>query len=285
MTLKITPLDASFGARVENISVVSMTAKQISTLYDLWLEYGLLVFPTQNLTPSEQVVFARHFGKMEVDLVELSNVKEDGNLRTDKDDDMVKILKGNMGWHQDSTYLAVQAKGAAFSAHVIPAEGGETAWSDTAAAYEALDEELKKRINGLSAYHSLYYSQQKAGFIHKDNEDSEYFGYGFNGQEPPLRPLVKTHSETGRKVMTIGRHAFGIPGLDEDESEKLLSDLVDFTCQAPRVYQHSWTVGDIVLWDNRRLMHQGCPWDMRERRIMVHSRIAGDPVAEFAAPR
>jgi len=285
LTLKITPLDASFGARVENISVVSMTAKQISTLYDLWLEYGLLVFPTQNLTPSEQVVFARHFGKMEVDLVELSNVKEDGNLRTDKDDDMVKILKGNMGWHQDSTYLAVQAKGAAFSAHVIPAEGGETAWSDTAAAYEALDEELKKRINGLSAYHSLYYSQQKAGFIHKDNEDSEYFGYGFNGQEPPLRPLVKTHSETGRKVMTIGRHAFGIPGLDEDESEKLLSDLVDFTCQAPRVYQHSWTVGDIVLWDNRRLMHQGCPWDMRERRIMVHSRIAGDPVAEFAAPR
>jgi alpha-ketoglutarate-dependent taurine dioxygenase len=285
LTLKITPLDASFGARVENISVVSMTAKQVSTLYDLWLEYGLLVFPTQNLTPSEQVVFARHFGKMEVDLVELSNVKEDGSLRTDKDDDMVKILKGNMGWHQDSTYLAVQAKGAAFSAHVIPAEGGETAWSDTAAAYEALDEELKKRINGLSAYHSLYYSQQKAGFIHKDNEDSEYFGYGFNGQEPPLRPLVKTHSETGRKVMTIGRHAFGIPGLDEDESEKLLSDLVDFTCQAPRVYQHSWTVGDIVLWDNRRLMHQGCPWDMRERRIMVHSRIAGDPVAEFAAPR
>lgn len=284
MTLKITPLDASFGARIDNISLANMDGKQVSELYDLWLEYGLLVFPAQNLAPSEQVVFARHFGKMEVDLVELSNVKEDGSLRTGKDDDMVKILKGNMGWHHDSTYLPVQAKGAAFSAHEVPSQGGETAWSDTAAAYDALDEELKKRIEDLSAYHSLYYSQQKAGFTHKANEDSEYSGYGFYGQEPPLRPLVKTHSETGRTILTIGRHAFGIPGLDEDESEKLLSDLVDFTCQAPRVYQHSWTVGDIVLWDNRRLLHRACPWHMRERRIMVHSRIAGDPVAEFAAP-
>lgn len=284
MTVEITPLDASFGARVENISLAIMDEKQVSELYGLWLDYGLLIFPTQNLTPSEQVTFARHFGNMEVDLVELSNVKKDGSLRTDKDDDMVKILKGNMGWHQDSTYLSVQAKGAAFSAHVVPTEGGETAWSDTAAAYDALDEDMKNRIENLSAYHSLYYSQQKAGFNHKNNEDSEYFGYGFNGQEPPLRPLVKTHSETGRKVLTIGRHAYGIPNLPEADSEKLLSGLVEFTCQAPRVYQHSWTVGDIVLWDNRRLMHQGCAWDMRERRIMVHSRIAGDPVAEFAAP-
>ncbi|MEH6546706.1 MAG: TauD/TfdA family dioxygenase, partial [Sneathiella sp.] len=124
--MKVSPLDASFGARVENISLANMSGKQVSELYDLWLEYGLLVFPAQNLTQSEQVSFARHFGKMEVDLVELSNVNEDGSLRTGKDDDMVKILKGNMGWHQDSTYLSVQAKGAAFSAHVVPTEGGET---------------------------------------------------------------------------------------------------------------------------------------------------------------
>ncbi|USG60549.1 TauD/TfdA family dioxygenase [Sneathiella marina] len=284
MTLEITPLDASFGARIENISLSGLKAKQVSALYELWLEYGLLVFPGQNLTRREQITFARHFGKLEVKMVELSNVKEDGSLRNGKDDDMVKILKGNMGWHQDSTYLSVQAKGAAFSAHVVPTEGGETAWSDTAAAYDALDDELKKRIDGLSAYHSLHHSQQKAGFTHKAKKDSEYSGYGLGRQKPPLRPLVKTHAETGRKVLTIGRHAYGIPGLEEDESEKLLSDLVDFTCQAPRVYQHSWTVGDIVLWDNRRLMHQGCPWDMRERRVMLHSRIAGDPVAEFAAP-
>jgi alpha-ketoglutarate-dependent taurine dioxygenase len=284
MALQITPLDATFGAQIENVSLANLDANQISGIYDLWLKYGLLIFPDQHLTKTEQVKFAGYFGKLEVKLVELSNVKEDGSLRTGKDDDMVKILKGNMGWHQDSTYMPVQAKGAAFSAHVVPSAGGETAWADTAAAYDALGTATKERIANLSAYHSLHYSQKKAGYSHKDNDNSEYFGYGLDDRPPPLRPLVKTHSETGRKVLTIGRHAYGIPGLSENESEKLLSDLVDFTCQAPRVYQHSWTVGDIVLWDNRRLMHQGCPWDMNERRIMLHSRIAGHPRAEFAPP-
>jgi len=121
----------------------------------------------------------------------------------------------------------------------------------------------------------------KAGYKQKE-KDSEYVGYGFHDQDPPLRPLVKTHPETGRRALTIGRHAHGIPGLNETESESLLQELVDFTCQSPRVYQHSWTPGDAVIWDNRCLMHQGCPWDMSEPRVMYHSRIAGDPETEFA---
>ncbi len=68
------------------------------------------------------------------------------------------------------------------------------------------------------------------------------------------------------------------------ESEQLLQALVDHTCQPPRVYHHRWTVGDAVLWDNRRLLHQSCPWDMTEARVMYHARIAGDPASEFAGP-
>ena len=96
----------------------------------------------------------------------------------------------------------------------------------------------------------------------------------------PLRPLVKVHPETGRPALTIGRHAHAIPDLDPAESEALLDDLVAFTCQPPRTYQHRWTPGDVVVWDNRRLMHQACPWDMAEPRVMYHSRIAGDPASE-----
>ena len=92
------------------------------------------------------------------------------------------------------------------------------------------------------------------------------------------------HPETARRSLLIGRHAYGIPGLSEAASAELLEELVNDACQAPRVYHHQWRVGDLVVWDNRRLLHRGMPWDMREPRVMYHSRIAGDPVAEFAAP-
>ncbi|MCR9212573.1 MAG: TauD/TfdA family dioxygenase [Proteobacteria bacterium] len=281
--MKITALDASFGAQVEEVELTALTEPEFEEIYRNWLDYGLLVFPGQNLNRPQQVEFAKRFGSLEIRLAELSNVEKDGSIRTGKDDDMVKILKGNMGWHQDSTYMPVQAKGAVFSAHVVPSKGGETAWADTASAYEALPDELKQRLEGLSAYHSLEHSQKEAGFDHKEKQESEYSGYGLEGHAPPLRPVVKRHSETGRTVLTIGRHAYGIPGLKEDDSEELLRHLVDFTCQSPRLYQHSWSPGDIVLWDNRRLLHQGCPWDMTEPRVMLHTRIAGDQEHEFAA--
>ena len=202
-------------------------------------------------------------------------------MRPEEGDDVVNILKGNMGWHCDSTYMPVQAKGAVFTAHVVPDAGGETGWADMRAAYDALDPAMKARIAPLSAYHSLRYSQAKLGHEHKPG--SAYSGYGMTVEEPPLRPLVKVHPETGRRCLMVGRHAFGIPGLAADESERLLDDLADFACQPPRVYHHAWTPGDAVVWDNRSLMHRACPWDMTQPRVMYHSRIAGDPVSEFAA--
>ena len=277
----VEPLAATFGAVITGVKLTDLPEDDFSALYDAWLEYALLVFPGQNLSNDEQIAFARRFGELEFDLAALSNVKDDGSLRTDDDDDMVKILKGNMSWHCDSTYMPVQAKGAVFTAHVVPGEGGETGWADMRAAYQELDADTRERISDLSAYHSLYHSQKKFG--QTKEKDSEYFGYGFFGQDPPLRPLVKIHPETNRPSLTIGRHAYGIPGMDANESEKLLQDLVDFACQPPRVYHHSWTPGEAVLWDNRCLMHQACPWDMNEPRIMYHSRIAGDQESEFAA--
>jgi alpha-ketoglutarate-dependent taurine dioxygenase len=277
----VEPLAATFGAVITGVKLTDLPEDDFSALYDAWLEYALLVFPGQNLSNDEQIAFARRFGELEFDLVPLSNVKDDGSLRTNDDDDMVKILKGNMSWHCDSTYMPVQAKGAVFTAHVVPGKGGETGWADMRAAYRELDADTRERISDLSAYHSLYHSQKKFG--QTKEKDSEYFGYGFFGQDPPLRPLVKIHPETNRPSLTIGRHAYGIPGMDANESQKLLQDLVDFACQPPRVYHHSWTPGEAVLWDNRCLMHQACPWDMNEPRIMYHSRIAGDQESEFAA--
>jgi alpha-ketoglutarate-dependent taurine dioxygenase len=278
----ITPLDASFGAKITDLDLATITADKFNALYETWLEYALLVFPGQHLSHQAQVAFAKRFGDLEFDLAAISNVKRDGSIRSaDGSDDVIKVLKGNMGWHADSTYMPVQAKGAVFTAHVVPDQGGQTGWADMCAAYEALDDILRQQVHNLSAYHSLHYSQAQINA--SPNKNGSYSGYGLHDLPPPLRPLVKVHPETGRPALLIGRHAFGIPGLSDEASKALLDELVDIACQAPRVYYHQWTAGDAVVWDNRCLLHRGCPWNMQEPRVMYHSRIGGDPVSETAA--
>ena len=282
--LAIEPVDATFGAVVTGVKLTDLDEATFDELHSAWLEHALLIFRDQHLSSEEQIAFARRFSEIELlgghEIVPLTNVHEDGTLRTEEDDN-VKILRGNMGWHVDSTYMPVQAKGAVFSAHVVPSSGGETGWADMRAAYEALDDETRAKVHELKAYHSLHYSQAKVGHFAADNKD--YYGYGFHDDEPPLRPLVKVHPATGRPSLQIGRHAYGIPGMEPEESESFLEELVDSACQPPRVYHHSWTPGEAVVWDNRRLMHRSRPWDMSEPRVMMHSRIAGDPASELAA--
>ncbi len=163
------------------------------------------------------------------------------------------------------------------SAHVVPPSGGGTEWADMRAAYDALAPELRARIADLAAHHSIAWSQQRAG------ERPPGAGeYGAHGGPDPLRPLVKVHPVTGRPALFIGRHAHRIPGLDEQGSEELLDALLDAACRPPRLYEHRWQVGDLVVWDNRCVLHRARPWDPRHPRVMKHTRISGDPVTEAA---
>ena len=278
------PLERTFGAVIPNLSLASIRDAAFSELYEAWLEYALLIFPDQHLDAAQQVAFASRFGTLVpgLEAVELSNVLPDGKLRQAPDDDMMKIIRGNMHWHQDNTYMPLQAKGAVFSAQVVPAAGGDTAFVDMRAAWDALDEATRKQLEQLSAYHSLAHSQKVLGEETK-TKNSEYIGYGLDVPDAPLRPLLKRHPETGRPSLAVGRHAFGVPGMEEAASARFLSDLVDFAASDPvRVYQHRWTPGDVVVWDNRCLMHRARPWDYDEPRVMRHSRIAGDPSSELA---
>ena len=276
-------LDRSFGARVSDITLKEITENEMQQLYKLWLEHALLIFPAQNLTNEEQVIFAKRFGNLEFDLSPISNVRTDGTVRDPNDDDIVKSLRGNMEWHHDSTYMPIQAKGAVFTAHVVPRKGGETGWADCRASYAALDQGMKDKIDELSAYHSYEFSQ-KDRYGHKSKDVSEFNSYGFDIDPKPLRPLVKTHPETGTKCLTIGRHIHRIPGMTDSEAQKLAKDLEEFTTENQFwTYHHSWEVGDAVIWDNRCLMHQASPWDLTEPRTMYHSRIEGNAITEAAS--
>src|SRR5262245_22954485 len=283
MTMTVTPIDATLGAVVTDIDVANITDEAWVEIHAAFLKYGVLVFPGSNVAEQSQGAFALRFGNVEQlspnqqgATIEFTNLKPDGSL-AGPEEQAYKLMKGNEGWHTDSTYMPLASKAAMLYALVVPPEGGETEFADMRAAWAALDKTTQERLEKLSAYHSLYYSQEQIGFIHKTDQV-----YDFHDKGAPLRPIVKTHPETGRKSIYTGRHAHDIPGMSKEESKALLDDLMQDACQPPRVYQHGWTPGDLVVWDNRCLMHRARPFDMRYPRMLRASRISGDPESELA---
>lgn len=273
-------LDATFGAVVRGVELAHASDAVIAELTELWAEHALLVFPGQHLTRNEQDAFALRFGELEFTATALTNIQRDGSLRP-VDHDLSKSLRGNERWHHDSTFMPVMAAGAVFTAEIVPDDGGDTGFADMRAAYDALDDATREQVAGLAAHHSRRYSMDRAD-LHVDPDDAERHQlYGMTGEHrPPLRPLVKVHPVTGRPNLLIGQHAHAITGLTAGESEALLDRLDAEACVAPRTYHHRWTVGDALLWDNRRLMHRATPHDPAQARRMWHTRIAGEPVAD-----
>lgn len=278
----IEPLDVGFGAVVGAVAIRDLDAATAAAIHEAWVEFGLLIFPGQYLTNAEQDAFARRFGDLEFTATALTNLHRDGTVR-DPSHPLVKSLAGNEGWHHDSTYLPVQAKGAVFTAEIIPRRGGATGFADMRAAYEALDAATRELVDRSSALHSRRYGMERAGHQVSEADAGTYELYGYRVADPPLRPLVKRHPDTGRPNLVIGQHAYAVQGLSDDASVALLDRLADEACRAPRTYHHDWAVGDAVLWDNRRLMHRATPHDPTEPRRMWHTRIAGDPATESAS--
>jgi alpha-ketoglutarate-dependent taurine dioxygenase len=281
--MTVTPVDATLGAVVTGVDLANIGDEAWASIHAAFLEYGVLVFPGQKLDERSQGVFALRFGgveqlspKQQGATIEFTNRKPDGSLAGPQEQ-AYKLMKGNEGWHTDSTYMPLASKAAMLYAIVVPPAGGETEFADMRAAWDALDETTQARLEKLSAYHSLYYSQSQIGFVHQTDQV-----YGFHDKGAPLRPIVKTHSETGRKSIYTGRHAHDIPGMSREDSKALLDKLMEDACRPPRVYKHSWTLGDLVVWDNRCLMHRARPFDMRLPRVLRASRISGDLQSELA---
>jgi len=144
--MTVEPLDAPFGAVVRGVEIRALDDSTFDAIRDAWVEHGLLVFPAQHLTRAEQDGFARRFGDLEFEATPLTNIRRDGSLRSDPDNPLVQSLRGNEGWHHDSTYMPVQAKGAVFTAEVVPTDGGDTGFADMRAAYDALDDSTRATI-------------------------------------------------------------------------------------------------------------------------------------------
>lgn len=272
----IVPLDATLGAKVTDIDLTALDDSTWQMIETAFFDYALLLFPGQHLNEDEQNAFGRRFGQLLIEAQPISNASPDGGV-FGPDTLRYWILRGNEYWHHDSSFMPVAAKASMLTAKVMPSSGGETEWADTRAAYDALDEPTRQRLVNLRACHSNYYSHSQLGQTARTGEFPSFHRYG-----APVRSLVKHHPVTGKPALYTGRHAYGIEGLSANASVRLLADVMEAACQPPRTYKHRWQMGDLAVWDNLCVMHRVWPYDYRETRIMMHTRIAGNPETEYA---
>ena len=276
----IAPTDATLGAVVSGVRLAALDDATFATIEEAWHTHAVLIFPDQHLSEEEQVAFTERFGPLERSLtkthtqgdpaiIHLSNVKKDGTL-WGADSDTARLLKGNNYWHTDSSFKRIPAKGSALSAKLVPQNGGETAFADMRAAYDALDSALQDWLADRIAVHSYSYSQSKVGGMGGITQDE------WDSLPPVEQPVIRTHPATGRRNLYIGRHASHIVGEDRDESRRLLEELCAEACRPPRIHIHKWQEGDLVLWDNRCVLHRGLGHPPDQPRRMVRTTIAGD---------
>jgi alpha-ketoglutarate-dependent 2,4-dichlorophenoxyacetate dioxygenase len=278
--IRVEPLDATLGATVHGVNLgTPLGEESFEEIRAVWLEHAVLVFPGQFLDEESHKEFSQWFGGLERTFnlrgketevfARLSNVRADGSL-VKPEGSHALFLKGNSYWHTDSSFKRVPAKASLLSAQQVPDEGGETEFADMRAAWDRLDPEVQARLEGKVALHSYRYSQGKVGGLDVLQDDD------LDALPPVEHPVVRTHPETGRKNLYIGRHASHIVGEDVEGSRELLETLCEEACRPPRVFAHRWAAGDLVMWDNRCVLHRGRPYPPDQPREMSRTTVAGE---------
>jgi len=286
VALRVTALTPCFAAQVDGVDIArpvdDAAWAEIRAAFE---EHSVLVFRGARLDDDTQVAFSRRFGALEVtksinpaagtSFARQSNLDIKTGAVIPPDDRRMVYQLANMLWHSDSSFKPVPSLCSLLSARIVPPEGGATEFASTRAAYPSLPEALKRRVEGAVAVHDFAWSrdQVRPGFF-TEEERTVY---------PPVRhPVVRANPVNGRKSLFLGAHASHIEGLPVEEGRALLRALLEHVTQPPFRYRHEWTQGDLVIWDNRCVLHRATPYDStRHQRLLQRTTISGDP-AEFA---
>jgi taurine dioxygenase len=237
----------------------------------------MLLFRQQEVSPARQVEFARHFGEVQIhvmnqyhisgfpELYFLSNLDANGKPSGRHPD------KGTLIWHTDGSWREHTGQATMLYAEIIPANGGETHFCDMYGAYEALSDAWKQRLAGLRAVHSLDFSRSRRHGEDPMNEEQKR-------QVPPVdHPIVRTHPDTGRKCILLGDHAETIKDMDYAEGRALVEEINQLIVRPELVYRHHWQPHDLMVWDNRCLMHRATEYDTAsEPRVIRRCTILGE---------
>lgn len=277
----VTALAPTFAAQVEGIPVrADPTAGDIQTVVDLWHRHKLLLFRNQSPDETDLVEFSRRLGRLEIhvrreflspthtEVLYVSNIVEAGRP-------VGVLADSEVGWHYDQIYLERPAVGSLLCAVTLPESGGATSFADMGAAYRALPDDIKQRLEGRQATQS--YEAFNAMYSVPTDDDQRR-------RTPNIsHPVVRTHPRTGERALYVcPGMTTRIEGLAPDESDALLAELFEWTVRPEFVYRHEWRAGDCLLWDNACTMHRREPFDGSQTRLMKRTTIL--PPQALATP-
>ena len=283
------PLHPEFGAVVSGLDLSrDLSSKEFAFVDNAINQYSVLVFRDQNLDDDSHMAFTQLFGELEEDHVafyshgNINYIGQVGNIdntgrKLQNTNRSVKSQTGNEMWHSDSSFREVPSIHSILYAYEVPEERGDTEFVSTRAAYKRLDNETRITIDSLVGIHDYIYSRTKVS----DDAVTE-------GQRTFMRPvrqkLVRTNPVTGEKNLFVGSHVSGIEGWSELKARLLIDRLINEATRSKSIYRHNWKPGDLVMWDNRCVLHRGCGYDADQNRRLLHQtrvRGLGPTLAEY----
>jgi alpha-ketoglutarate-dependent 2,4-dichlorophenoxyacetate dioxygenase len=259
---KLTP---GFGVELSGLRIgPDLPRANRAAVYEAVVQHGVVVVPGQSLSDDDLFEFADSIGTVNpapkvtgvppTRILPLSNVDESGKLLP-ADDWWMRQNLANELWHLDLTFMRPRATISLLFGRTVPPHGGNTEFCDMRLAYEALPAEDRARLDGLTAYHSIMHSRSTYGFNEWSEEDQRRF--------PPVpRPLVNRHAENGRKALLLASHISAVGDLGAEETATMMRDLTARATVPQNIYSHRWSAGDLLLWDNRSVMHRATPFDV-----------------------
>ena len=280
-TIEFEPLPGPFGARVLGANPDAFSADDIDALRDGLFKHGLLLIREQSISPAQLVAIGHAFGELEIlpepdkrhpdhpEIFNLSNVRADGNI-VEFDEPQAVFLRGTERWHTDSSFREVPALCTILSAVEVPTRGGQTQFADMRKALSLIPAEQRAEMDSLTLVHSYEWSRSMNPGRMNPMSDDERAKY------PPVEhPWIRTHPD-GSKSLYMGGHASHIAGRDEAESRQWFAEIEAQLSVHDVVYEHQWRADDLLVWDNRTLLHRLLPYDIaNERRVMRRVTVAG----------
>lgn len=270
--IEVRRLGRQIGAEVRGVDVRKLDEAGFATIYRAWLDANVLVVPDQELAIPDFLAYSRRFGVVrphpskstrhpdhpEITLLGVNKFGPDGAL------DMAIYRRGAEGWHTDGAYDAEPFKATQLYALAVPSRGGDTLFASMYAAYDALPDRLKERLDGRRG--AFTYGGRRKATALLNPEDRDW--------TPVFHPIVRTHPETGRKALYFDPGKIvSIEGLGAQESDELIEELTGRMIQPGAEYRHRWRKGDIVIWDNRCSYHKAAG-DYPPEEDRIHWRVS-----------
>jgi taurine dioxygenase len=281
MGLSVKKSGAALGAEIEYDLARDMDERQFREIEAAFHDNIVVVFRGQTLSSARHIEFSRRFGELEIHIVKKyllpdhPEILRISNIR-DENGELIGLADAGFTWHTDTSYLQRPSRCSLLHAQEVPVRDGQvlgdTVFTNTIAAYEALPDGMKRALDGKKAIHR--YSERKRI---ANSPRPKLTKAQLDATPDVAHPIVRTHPSTGRKALYVTEgECIGIEGVPDEDGRPLIAELHAHCIRPEFQYRHKWQVGDLLMWDNATSMHLAiCDYQLPERRLMYRTTVIG----------